>query len=291
MTIDHALSLFLVQLEADGRSPHTIGQFRRHVRALARWLAAERLPLDVQAIGHEDIAAFVASPVARCRPDWTPKTGTSVNAMRSSLRGFFSYLHRAGMIHQDPTRLLRRAICSPPPPRALTDDEQERLLEVLDGGESYEARRDAALVRVMLGTGLRLSSALALRVEDVDLVAREVTIRSAKGDRPDRLPISRKVTRLLADWIGDRREGVLFGSRSGWSLCSRHVQRRFRQAVEAAGIARPVTPHSCRHAFATALLRRSGEIAIVQAALRHRSIASTLVYARIDGERLRAAIG
>jgi site-specific recombinase XerC len=291
MTIDHALSLFLVQLEADGRSPHTIGQYRRHVHTLVRWLAAERLPLDVAAITHEDVARFVASPVARCRRDGTLKTGTSVNAMRSSLRGFFSYLHEAGYVAANPTRLLRRAICSPPPPRALTDDEQERLLDVLNAAEGYEGQRDAALVRTMLGTGLRLSSALSLRVDDVDLQAREVTIRCTKGNRPDRLPISRAVTRLLADWIGDRREGVLFGSRSGWSLCSRHVQRRFRKAVDAAGITRAASPHSCRHAFATSLLKRTGDVTLVQAALRHRSIASTLIYARVDEERLRAAIG
>jgi site-specific recombinase XerC len=291
MNIEEALSRFLVQLEADGRSGHTIGQYRRHVRALARWLAAERLPLDVAAVTHEDIAAFVASPAARCRPDGTPKTGTSVNAMRGSLRGFFSYLHEAGYVAANPTRLLRRAICSPPPPRALTDDEQRRLLEVLDGGESYEARRDAALVRTMLGTGLRLSSALALRVEDLDLVAREVTIRSSKGSRPDRLPISREVTRVLSDWIEDRTDGVLFGSRSGWSLCARHVQRRFRKAVEAAGITRAASPHALRHSFATRLYARTGDLGLVQAALHHRSIASTLVYARTSVDRLRAAIG
>jgi site-specific recombinase XerC len=210
--------------------------------------------------------------------------------LRTSLRGFFGHCHEAGYIPANPTRLLRRALCSPPPPRALTDDEQRRLLEVLDGDGSYEARRDAALVRVMLGTGLRLSSALALRFEDVDLVAREVTIRSAKGDRPDRLPISREVTRVLTDWIGERTEGALFCSRSGWSLCPRHVQRRFRKAIEAAGITRAASPHSLRHSFATRLYARTGDLGLVQAALRHRSIASTMVYARVDGERLRAAI-
>ena len=291
MSIEEALDLFLVQLEADGRSVHTIGQDRRHVRALARWLAAERLSLDVVAIAHGDIAAFVASPAARCRPDGTAKVGTSVNAMRSSLRGFFSYLHEAGYIPANPTRLLRRALCSPPPPRALTDDEQRRLLEVLDRDDTYEASRDAALVRVMLGTGIRLGSALALRVEDVDLVAREVTIRSSKGDRPDRLPISREVTRMLTDWVEERTEGALFCSRSGWSLCPRHVQRRFRKAIEAAGITRAVSPHSCRHAFAVAMLSRTGDVTLVQAALRHRSIASTLIYARTSPDRLRAAIG
>jgi site-specific recombinase XerC len=291
MTVESALSLFLVQLEADGRSHHTIGQYRRHVRALARWLAAKRLPPDVAAISHQDIAAFVASPSTRCMPTGAPKRGTSVNALRTSLRGFFRYLHQAGMIRQDPTRLLRRAICSPPPPRALTDDEKRRLLEVLDAGTGFEARRDAVLVRTMLGTGIRLSSALALRVEDVDLHARDVVIRCAKGNRPDRLPVSRGVARVLAEWVGDRTAGVLFPSRTWGRLSPRHAQRRFRMAVRRAGINREISPHCCRHRFATNLYRACGDLGLVQAALRHRSIASTLVYARVDGERLRAAIG
>jgi integrase/recombinase XerD len=143
----------------------------------------------------------------------------------------------------------------------------------------------------MLGTGIRLGSALGLRVEDVDLQARELVIRCAKASRPDRLPISREVTRTLATWIGDRTDGPLFSSRSGWSLCGRHVQRRFRRAVEAAGITRAVSPHSCRHAFAVKMLARTGDVTLVQAALRHRSIASTLIYARTSPDRLRAAIG
>ena len=98
MTINQILKLFLVQLEADGRSPHTIGQYRRHIRAFVRWLSPERLALDIETIGHEHIANFVVSPTARCRPDGTSKRATSVNAMRTSLRGFFSYAHEAGHV-------------------------------------------------------------------------------------------------------------------------------------------------------------------------------------------------
>ena len=96
MTIEDALDRFLVQLQAEGRSRHTVGQYRRHVAALTRWLAASGHPAEVDALDHETVAGFLAAPAARSRPDGAGKKATSVNAMRTSLRVFCSYLHRAG---------------------------------------------------------------------------------------------------------------------------------------------------------------------------------------------------
>ena len=89
MTIDDGLARFLVQLEADGRSPHTTGQYRRHVRLLAAWWRDVGAGGAIEAITHEDIARFLASRQARTRRDTRAKKATSVNTLRSSLRGFF----------------------------------------------------------------------------------------------------------------------------------------------------------------------------------------------------------
>ncbi len=93
VTIDDALERFLVQLEANGRSPHTIGQYRRHVRLFGAWRAHVCHSGPVDAISHEDFARFLASPHARTRRDTRAKKATTVNALRSSLRGFSRYLH------------------------------------------------------------------------------------------------------------------------------------------------------------------------------------------------------
>ncbi len=84
MTIDDALARFLVQLEADGRSPHTIAQYRRHVRLFAAWWRDVGPGGAVGDIGHEDIARFLSSPQARTRRDTGAKKATSVNTLRSS---------------------------------------------------------------------------------------------------------------------------------------------------------------------------------------------------------------
>src|SRR2546422_448595 len=128
MTIADALERFLVQLKADGRSPHTIGQYRRHVRLLAQWARdVGHGRKKIEKLGHEHVAAFLAHPVATGRHGGGQKLATSANCLRSSLKTFLCYCHRAGYIPHDPGRLIRRSMCSPPPPRALSTEEQKQL--------------------------------------------------------------------------------------------------------------------------------------------------------------------
>ena len=292
MRIEDALDRFVTQLRADGRSDHTIRQYQRHTRAMIGWLAAESRPDRIAAITHEVVAAFLVSPAAGCRPDGAAKKATSTNALRSSLRGFFGYLHRAGYIGTDPTRLVRRARCSPPPPRALGDDEQRRLVAALDDATTEADLRDAMLIRLLLGTGIRIGSALGLDVEDVDLDGASLLLRSTKGDRPMRAIVPGHLVPYLRAYLAGRAEGPVFpGAGRQGHLTARHAQRRFETWLERAGIERHASLHALRHTLATGLYRRTGDLALVQAALGHRSIASTLIYARVDEGRLRAAMG
>jgi site-specific recombinase XerC len=93
MTIDEALERFLVQLAADGRSEHTIGQYRRHIRTLGAWARDVRPRRDrVQDLDHEAIARFLAAPCATVRAGGSgQKLATSMNALRTSVKVFMSY--------------------------------------------------------------------------------------------------------------------------------------------------------------------------------------------------------
>ena len=205
------------------------------------------------------------------------------------LRG--GYLHAAGHIREDPTRLTRRALCAPRPPNGLGADEETRFLDVLSHGEGPEAERDHAMFHLMLATGLRLSSTIALDRDDVDLERAEIDVRSTKGNRPDRVFLGTAIREHLAKYITDRGPGPLFTSKDGQRVSRRQVQRRFAHWLQKAGITRAASPHSLRHAFALRLYGRTGDVLLVKEALHHRSIASTLVYARADEERLRRALG
>jgi site-specific recombinase XerC len=290
MEIEDALSRYLTQIRADGRSEHTAGQYRRHVTLLAAWLRERGHSSAVDAIDHETLAAFLASPAARERPDHKAKKATSANALRTSLRTFFRYAHEAGYSQSNPARLIRRALCGSPQPRALSDDEQGRLLLALSQGVGPEAKRDRALFTLMLGSGIRLGSALALEAGDVDLERGELQLRRTKGDVPTSVPLARSVRDHLRGYIEGRSAGPLFPGRNGTAMCARHVQRRLALWCKRAGIERHVKPHDLRHSFAITLYRRTRDLLLVQAALRHRSIASTTVYARCDEGRLREVL-
>lgn len=289
MHLQEALQVFLVQLEADGRSLHTRRQYERHIRSLISWLTGIGVEAVVSLLTPDLLARFLASDAAKLRIRGDYKKATSLNALRTSIRCFCRHLCDAGTISSNPARMLRRARCASPPPRALHPDEEERLVAALSAGEGHVAERDRILVLVLLRCGLRIGSAIGLDVEDVDLQHGELRLRTTKGDRPPIVVLPVTVCEKLRGFLGERRQGPLFLA-SERRLSIRHAQRRISQWLKAAGI-QGCSAHSLRHSFANALLARTGDLRLVQAALGHASIASTTVYAQVDRARLRAAVG
>jgi integrase/recombinase XerD len=285
-----ALARFQTQLRADGRSPHTVAQYARHVRRFASWLEVERLPDDIAALAPEHVARFLASAEAERRPDGRGKRTGSLNALRSSLRGFFDYAERSGIVERSPARVLRMARVGASQPKGLRADEVAALLAVLAADLASAARRDRALFSFLLGTGARLGSALSLDVADLDLAAGTAMLRELKGGGTMQVFLRPELVALLTAAVAGRRSGPVFAGRDGGHLSPRHVQRRFEEWLRRAGIRGRYSPHSCRHSFALGLYERTADILVVQAALGHRAISSTLVYARASAERVRAAI-
>ena len=290
MYLDEALAAYERQAVANGRSHHSILQSRRHVRALSNWLASEGRSLGVAELGHSDIADFMGSDQALLRPDGKRKKPVSVNGLRSSLRTFFGYAHAAGMTTSNAARLLRRAVCSPPPPRALSPAEQEKLIAELDRAKSTEERRDRICFLLMLRTGLRVGSVVALDVSDIDIVAGVMDV-SLKRDRRERVFVSRALREELRTLLDVRGQGAVFVGARGERLTTRHVQRTFARLRERAGLPTSATCHSLRHSFGSDLLNRTGDLELVRRAMCHASIAATTIYARCGDQRLREAVG
>jgi len=288
MHLQAAFQAFLRQLAADGRSPHTIGQYRRHGTALVTWLAGRRVK-RVAALTPDLLAQFFGDDTATTSCRGGPKKAVSLNAMRTSIRCFCGHLHESGIVATNPARLLRRARCAPPPPKALHPDEIERLRSALAKASKPEARRDRMLVELLLGAGIRIGSALALDVEDVDLDHGEIALRSTKGNRPTTAVLPADVAKQLRRFLAGRTTGPVFvaGDRR---LSTRHAQRRLTRWFAAAGITGR-SAHALRHSFAAGLLAKTGDLRLVQAALNHASIVSTTIYTTVDRARLRAAVG
>lgn len=287
MLISEALNRFLVQLEADGRSSSTIAQYSRHVRQFAHWARDVGHSGDITRISHEDIARFLSSPQARTRANGSPKTATTMNVLRSSLKCFFRYLHEAGYISHNPGRLIRRAACANPPPRALSEKEASKLMATIARGQTAEDRRDHVLFQLMLKTGIRVGSVVGLNVEDVDLSTGTVHLSITKSNRPDQVHLGNEIKKHMRRYLKGVARGPLFTTGQGHRLSCRQIQRRFSEWIKKAEINRAASVHCLRHTLGTILYRQTHDVFLVKEVLRHRSITSTLVYTQPDENRLR----
>jgi integrase/recombinase XerC len=287
MRIEQALDRYVLQLRGNGRSDHTIGQVRRHVRLFEAWLDGDD---DLAAIDHETVALFLASDVVAKRADGRPRKPTSANALRSSLRCFFSFVHAAGYATNNPARLVQRARCDHKEPKALADADCDRLLAALAGARSPSELRDRALFLTLLSAGLRIGSGLHLDVADADLDSGELRLRQLKGGGSDTVFIPPPTVEVLRAYVGERTTGPLFQASHGGRLTARSVHRRLEQWAERAGIAGRVHPHRLRHTFGTRLFRSTGNVLLTARALCHKSVASTAIYVRVDSASVRAAV-
>jgi integrase len=127
-------------------------------------------------------------------------------------------------------------------------------------------------------------------VGDLDLGAGTATLRELKGGGSMTVYLRPELIELLTAAVAGRRSGPVLAGRDGGYLSPRHVQRRFEEWLRRAGVRGRYSPHSLRHSFALGLYERTGDILLVQAALGHRAISSTLVYARTSADRVMAAV-
>ena len=286
MQIQEALDQYLVQLEGDGRSHHTVHQARRHVRMLAVWVGAT----DIAAIKHEDVARFLASDIVRKRADGKPRKPSSGNSLRSSLRAFFAYAHASGLATTNAARLVRRATCAPARPRALSDSDCAKLMAALATATTPAEKRDRALFTVMLRCGVRVGSAVAVEIPDLDLASGEMRLRRMKNGDEDVVYVPDDVVPLLREHVGDHTTGPVFSARGGSRLSTRVVGKRLEAWAKRAGIEQRVYPHRLRHSFGMRVFARTGDVLVTARAMCHRSIASTAVYARPEAGRVRDAV-
>jgi site-specific recombinase XerD len=316
--LQSAIRDFLSHLRAQDRSPHTLSAYQSDLAHFFAWLShqigrdippVEVTPFDLQSY-RDHLVAEGARPA-------------TVNRRLAALRAFFAYLMEKGEIATSPAARIRAVRQTRQVPRALTPQEVYRLrreaaarrqrAEAKAGGEVtpavVAARRDEALLALLLYTGLRVSEAAALRVEDVVLNDRsgKVRVRSGKGRKYREVPLHREAREALRAYLEVRlppgpsappppgpsappppTSSALFLGQRG-PLGVRGIQMRLRALGEAAGV--EVTPHRLRHTFATRLLREAkADLVTVAALLGHTSIATTAIYTRPSEADLERAV-
>jgi Site-specific recombinase XerD len=179
-------------LVAENKSPRTVQTYLESVARFRVFLVAERLPLGIAAIRREHIEAFVTDLLARFKP-------ATASVRYRALQTFFKWLVAEGELEASPMARMRPPHVPETSPDVVTDDEVRRLLTACEG-RAFEDRRDAAIIRLFLDTGMRLSELAGVQVGDIDWDA-NVAIVLGKGRRQRACPFGRKTAQALDRYL------------------------------------------------------------------------------------------
>jgi integrase/recombinase XerC len=286
-----------------GLSPHTRRAYESDVRQLTVYTGAEIGPAQVDA---DHIRAWLASLHRRRSP-------ATRGRKLASVRSFFRWLIREGVVRDDPTAGLPMPKLEKRLPRPLSVDDCEQLITndrrtlrqpAPEGGDrerrsQWMTLRDRALVELLYGTGIRIGELVALDVRDLELRAREVRVMG-KGGKERIVPIPEQARRALGEWLEVRRHsGVmsepLFISlrprreRGLRRLAAREARRILGERAVRADLNQHVYPHRLRHSYATHLLDMGADLREIQELLGHTSLSTTQKYTAVSIEHLRDA--
>jgi integrase/recombinase XerD len=184
-------------------------------------------------------------------------------------------------------------------PNVLNQDEQKRLLEQ-PNSRYVTGQRNHMLLKLMLDTGLRLSEATSLKWKDLDLLSGKLKVVEGKGAKDRILWLPEEDLELLQEWKQRQTEkagGALkyvFTAMSkgtvGNKLDNRYVQDMIKRIQKKAKIEKNISPHTCRHTFASDLLRQTKNIRMVQKALGHNQLNTTMIYTHIVDDELESEL-
>lgn len=214
----------------------------------------------------------------------------------STLRSFFRWACREGHLEKNPARPLPAPRLPKTLPRAMTLPDTERLLEA--GEDAPFPERDRALFELLYATGLRVSEAAGLDLEDVDFTSRLLRV-VGKGNKERIAPFGESAGEALAAYLPLRRERrrqapdsdgsePVFVNARGGRLTTRSMARLLKRRLRAAGLPGEISPHALRHSFATHLLEAGADLRAIQELLGHASLSTTQKYTHLDAARLRA---
>jgi integrase/recombinase XerC len=286
---------WLRHLGAERRmSAKTVEAYQRDVRQFLAFLSGHlgrRVTLAaLRDLTPQDVRAFMAHRRAN------DIGGRSLMRALAGLRSFARFLERDGKGRLGALAAVRSPRIEKTLPRPLAVAPAKRIADAsLRAGENrapWVLARDAAVLALLYGSGLRISEALGLKVKDIPAPGRgDAIVVTGKGNKTRMVPVLAPVLHFIADYLTlcpyplapDR---PAFVGAKGGALSPRIIQLAMEELRGALNLPETATPHALRHSFATHLLSRGGDLRSIQELLGHASLSSTQIYTAIDTERL-----
>jgi integrase/recombinase XerD len=270
----------------DGLSRNTLDSYRRDLSKFALWLERQR-DASLTQTTHADIQGYLGYLYTRkAQPSSTGRT-------LSSMKRLFRYLLRQGRIGADPTLQIDTPRLPRNLPKSLTESDVEQLLAAPDT-QTPLGLRDRTMFEVLYATGLRVSELVTLRVTQVSMDMGVVRVMG-KGSKERLVPLGEEALDWLRRYLADGR-GVLLGKQMtdalfvtarGEGMTRQMFWYLIKKHARTAGLGKPLSPHTLRHAFATHLLNHGADLRVVQMLLGHADISTTQIYTHVARERLK----
>jgi len=293
-----ALDTYLAHLTIErGLSPNTLAAYRRDLRRYVAFLV-ERGVRDPAAVAEGDVEAFVVA--IRTGGDGGSALSAS-SAARSvvAVRGWHRFLALDGATSVDVTRDVRPPAQPKRLPKAISVDDVARIIDAAGLGDGPVPLRDRALLELVYSTGARISEAVGLDVDDLDLTPGRASVRLfGKGSKERVVPVGSFACEAVEAYVvrarpalaaGGRGTPALFLNTRGARLSRQSAWAVLRTAAQRSGIADAdhVSPHTLRHSFATHLLAGGADVRVVQELLGHASVTTTQLYTLVTVDSLR----
>jgi len=283
-----------------GLAKNTLSSYRRDLRRYLEFLAHQKRN-DLSQVTEEDVAAFLAA-LRLGDAEHPPLGASSAGRTIVAVRGFHRFAVREGKVDADTAGAIRPPTPARRLPKAIAVEDVERLLEAAGAEGTPRAQRDRALLEVLYGTGARISEAVGLDVDDVDLDAGMVRL-FGKGSKDRMVPLGGYAKAALELYLAAARpalaagapaarplrdsRGAVFLNARGGRLSRQSAWTVLRTAAARAGLMAGISPHTLRHSFATHLLDGGADVRVVQELLGHASVTTTQIYTLVTVERLR----
>lgn len=269
----------------------TVRNYRRDIELFTQWCRSSGgEPFDPARITAADIREWIVERTGKV-------SASSVNRELSSLRSFFRFLRREGVVEKDVFRDIHSLKCPKRLPSFVPESRIPDLMQELenesDDGQ-FEGVRDALVILMFYRCGLRLSELVGINVDDFSSDYTTLRVRG-KGDKERMIPIVETVREALCGYLEIVRgqnicttgEKSLFLTREGRRISRSKVYRTVRAALESAGIQGKKSPHVLRHTFATHLMNAGADMRDIQELMGHASLQTTQVYTHNSIARLR----
>ena len=267
-----------------GLSDHTLSAYRSDLIAYAHWLG--RRGTTLLEGGRQCLRDYLAERVS------TGAKRRTTARLLCSLRGFYRLQLREGRLADDPSAQVDSPRLGRPLPGTLSEQEVETLLSAPDC-QDLIGFRDRTMLEVLYATGLRVSELVGLRLGQVNL--RQGVLRTlGKANKERLVPMGDEAQAWLEDYLRGARAALLaqrtvsavFVTRRGRAMTRQAFWYRVKHYARVAGIAKPLSPHTLRHSFATHLLNHGADLRVVQLLLGHSDLATTQIYTHVARHRL-----